>query len=237
MQVKNIFIFIFLYFYIINYNEYILTYFCGMILFPIYFITDFLFYKLKYDAKIHHILGLMLVTSLIINKNKSTDIIYPIVNFQFSTEISTIYLILFEEFGKIKSNNIIYSILYYTCQLLFIITFFYYRIYNFFLYQKTIVELGKNIEYNFLYYISTYGIFYMNLFWSFLILKKMYKKFLKDTKYDSQLVKRKLCSYTNFFIYLSKRNNTEMNYQTMIYFEPNKLEETKFFIKNLIKLK
>jgi hypothetical protein len=42
---------------------------------------------------------------------------------------------------------------------------------------------------------------------------------------------------SDFFIYLSKRNNTEMNYQTMIYFEPNKLEETKFFIKNLIKLK
>jgi NDP-sugar pyrophosphorylase family protein len=42
---------------------------------------------------------------------------------------------------------------------------------------------------------------------------------------------------SDIFIYLSKRTNTEMNYQTMIYFEPQKLEETKFFIKNLLKLK
>jgi hypothetical protein len=42
---------------------------------------------------------------------------------------------------------------------------------------------------------------------------------------------------SDIFIYLSKKDISELNYQTMIYFEPNKLEETKFFIKNLLKLK
>lgn len=42
---------------------------------------------------------------------------------------------------------------------------------------------------------------------------------------------------SDLFIYLSKKDIAELNYQTMIYFEPNKLEETKFFIKNLLKLK
>ena len=42
---------------------------------------------------------------------------------------------------------------------------------------------------------------------------------------------------SDFFIYLSKRDSIEKGYQTMIYFEPLKLEEVKFFIKNLTKLK
>ena len=42
---------------------------------------------------------------------------------------------------------------------------------------------------------------------------------------------------SDLFIYLSKKDIAELSYQTMIYFEQNKLEETKFFIKNLLKLK
>ena len=42
---------------------------------------------------------------------------------------------------------------------------------------------------------------------------------------------------SDIFIYLSKRDIIETGYQTMVYFEPTKLEETKFFIKNLLKLK
>jgi hypothetical protein len=42
---------------------------------------------------------------------------------------------------------------------------------------------------------------------------------------------------SDIFIYLSKRDIIETGYQTMVYFEPTKLEETKFFIKNLIRMK
>jgi hypothetical protein len=42
---------------------------------------------------------------------------------------------------------------------------------------------------------------------------------------------------SDIFIYLSKKETNEVGYQTMIYFDPERLEEIKFFIKNLIKLK
>lgn len=42
---------------------------------------------------------------------------------------------------------------------------------------------------------------------------------------------------SDIFIYLSKRDVSELNYRIMMFFEPQKLEETKFFIKNLLKLK
>ena len=42
---------------------------------------------------------------------------------------------------------------------------------------------------------------------------------------------------SGLYVYLSRRSITEKSYQIMIYFDPEKLEETKFFIKNLLKLK
>jgi hypothetical protein len=42
---------------------------------------------------------------------------------------------------------------------------------------------------------------------------------------------------SDIFIYLSKKETNEVGYETMIYFDPERLEEIKFFIKNLIKLK
>ena len=39
------------------------------------------------------------------------------------------------------------------------------------------------------------------------------------------------------FVYLSRKDNLETYYQIKVYFEPDKIEETKFFIKNLLKLK
>jgi hypothetical protein len=42
---------------------------------------------------------------------------------------------------------------------------------------------------------------------------------------------------SNIFIYLSKRDSIEKGYQTMIYFNPQNLEEVKFFIKSLLKIK
>ena len=38
---------------------------------------------------------------------------------------------------------------------------------------------------------------------------------------------------SGLYVYLSRRSITEKSYQIMIYFDPEKLEETKFFIKNL----
>ena len=42
---------------------------------------------------------------------------------------------------------------------------------------------------------------------------------------------------SGFFLYLSRKDITELNYQVKLYFEPEKLDEVSFFIKNLIKFK
>jgi hypothetical protein len=42
---------------------------------------------------------------------------------------------------------------------------------------------------------------------------------------------------SGMFVYLSRKDAMETYYQIKVYFEPEKIEETKFFIKNLLKLK
>jgi hypothetical protein len=42
---------------------------------------------------------------------------------------------------------------------------------------------------------------------------------------------------SGFFLYLSRKDLIELNYRVKIYFEPEKLNEVSFFIKNLIRLK
>ena len=42
---------------------------------------------------------------------------------------------------------------------------------------------------------------------------------------------------SGFFLYLSRRDISELNYMVKVYFEPEKLSEVNFFIKNLIRLK
>lgn len=42
---------------------------------------------------------------------------------------------------------------------------------------------------------------------------------------------------SNIFLYLSKKDLAELSYRSKIYFTPDKLEEAKFFIKTLLKLK
>mgnify|MGYP003337055973 CR=1 FL=1 len=42
---------------------------------------------------------------------------------------------------------------------------------------------------------------------------------------------------SGFFLYLSRKDIIELNYRVKIYFEPEKLDEVSFFIKNLIKFK
>lgn len=42
---------------------------------------------------------------------------------------------------------------------------------------------------------------------------------------------------SNFYLYLSRKDLSEISYRLIIYFKPEKLNEVTFFIKNLIKLK
>jgi len=42
---------------------------------------------------------------------------------------------------------------------------------------------------------------------------------------------------SQLYLYLSRKSGDELNYQLTVYFDPEKLNEVRFFINNLIKLK
>jgi hypothetical protein len=72
-----------------------------------------------------------------------------------------------------------------------------------------------------------------------LIEKKFTLEYCDTSMYEDGLIfiDAILKHKSNIFVYLSRKDNIETYYQIKVYFEPEKLEETKFFIKNLLKLK
>ena len=221
MHLKNIFIFYLLFYYLFENNYTTIIEYCGLILFPLYCITDLLFYDVSIDKKIHHFLGLLLSFVSLFNKDKFPDEIYLITNFEISTEVSTIFLIVKDELELYnKKDSIIYKI----NNLVFIVLFLYLRIFNFFHIQDKIIHIGFLFEYNYLYFISIFGLLYLNIFWFILILKKIFKTFMIQSKYNKIKYSRYICSYTNLFyipmlmyhIYIMKKSN--ISSQKYLYF-------------------
>lgn len=58
-------------------------------------------------------------------------------------------------------------------------------------------------------------------------------EFNGELRYLDCILKNK----SNIYLYLSKKDLSELSYKSKIYFTPNKLDEVKFFIKTLLKLK
>lgn len=54
-----------------------------------------------------------------------------------------------------------------------------------------------------------------------------------EIRYIDCILKNK----SNIFLYLSKKDLAELSYRSKLYFTPDKLQEAKFFIKTLLKLK
>jgi hypothetical protein len=54
-----------------------------------------------------------------------------------------------------------------------------------------------------------------------------------EIKYNEGIFKHR----SGFYIYLSKITSTELNFNVRVYYDVDQLEEVKFFIKNLLKLK
>jgi hypothetical protein len=157
------------------------------------------FYIKKRDMIIHHILVLMMIDYM----NTHSDILIRenIIRIVLSTEISTIFLItnsllsnsyISEDF--LKKNSYLVTIIKNINSILFIYTFLYYRVYNY--YYNLIIDKETNISF-FKYskniyefyeiYISIYGLFILNLYWSTLIFIKFsalldYSKLCKSIK-------------------------------------------------------
>jgi hypothetical protein len=134
-------------------------------------LIDFYFVKKK-DMILHHTIVLAL-THYMNNhdfENKK-EIVFVILN----TEISTIFLTTYNLLDT--TSNILKNI----NKLFFVTTFFYYRIYNYSYLlidnniHNTLYTYSRN---NFEYceiYTSLYGLFLLNLYWTYLIFKKCIK--------------------------------------------------------------
>lgn len=136
-------------------------------------LIDFYYIKKK-DMILHHILVLIMLHymnnhSYVENKNEIVSII-------LKTEISTIFLTINNLLDTVDNMVILKNI----NKCIFIFTFIYYRIYNYSYY----LILNKNIHNIFLFYSKNnfelyeiytgiYGLFILNLYWTFLIFKKV----------------------------------------------------------------
>ena len=148
---------------------------------------------------IHHTLVLMMLDYM----NTHPDIVIRenIISVILSTEISTIFLINNSLLSNnninkyfLKINRYLVTIIKNINSILFIYTFLYYRIYNY--YYNLIIDKSTNIvffkysrnNYEFYeIYISIYGLFILNLYWSILIFIKFsalldYSKLCKSIK-------------------------------------------------------
>ena len=134
-------------------------------------LIDFYFVKKK-DILLHHSFALAMI--YYINTHEYNTNITTLTAIILRTEISTIFLIL----NNLLKNNNLKKI----NKIVFVLTFFYYRIYNYLYY----LILNKNVHTNILVYsrnnfeyyesyIGLYGLFSINVYWSYLIIKKIFK--------------------------------------------------------------
>jgi len=169
------------FFYIYNFNPTFLFYLIGsMCLFDLYYI------KKSYDIILHHIFTLGLIFH-VFNNPLSDDInINNSINYSFlSSEVSTNFLLI-NNILRIYNHKSIINVI---NNILFISTFTYYRLY---LYTYSVI-LNKQTNYIFLYnsnnnyevikiFLSMYGFYFLNIYWFYLIISKIYSKTIKNFK-------------------------------------------------------
>jgi hypothetical protein len=161
-------------------------------------LIDF-FYIKKRDMITHHILVLMMIDYM--NTHPGILIRENIISIVLSTEISTIFLINNSLLSNnyinqyfLKINRYLVTTIKNINSILFIYTFLYYRIYNYYYYliidkETNIVffKYSRNIFEFYEIYISIYGLFILNIYWSVLIFIKFsslldYSKLCKSIK-------------------------------------------------------
>ena len=179
-------------------------------------ITDFFITK-SYDVKIHHICvsGIIFYNNYYNISPEHKIIFYPLL----LTEISSIFYVL--KYWLPKK-----TILYNVNDMLFYISFFKLRIYDF--YYKIIYN---NISFNTIFHtyshsnyslslillISCYGLYILNLYWFLIMNKIIYKQIQKIKNIDTDILCHKLCSYLLWlniplalYIYVHKPNEKYM---------------------------
>ena len=130
-----------------------------------------LYFERKKEMIFHHILALGMIHYM--NQHRDIENINEIISVLLSTEISTVFLIL--------NNSLEHSIVKNVNKMVFVSTFFYYRVYNYthLLLDKNtnssfLIYSRNNVEY-YQIYTTLYGLFILNVYWASLILKKCIK--------------------------------------------------------------
>jgi len=160
--------------------------------------VDFFLTK-SWDVKLHHVFIFGIIGYNYYYNVSSSDrflFSYTLLN----TEISSIFYVL--KYWLVK-NTAIYNI----NTALFYLTFFKFRIYNF--YHEiinhpssfdTIFQKYSNLNYvmSSIFVISCYGLFILNLYWFLIINKILYKNITKIININTDIVCHFLCSYLHW---------------------------------------
>ena len=147
--------------------------------------VDFFFTE-RNDMLAHHSFVLALLHYM--NTHQEIENRNDIVSVALSTEISTIFLTM---------NNLLERSPYETLKILnktaFVVSFMYYRIYKFAwlvaderVHTSFLVHSKNSYEYGEIY-VGLYGLFLLNVYWLFLIFKKMKKARKEETKIKSSI--------------------------------------------------
>jgi len=136
-------------------------------------LIDCCFVKKK-NMLLHHILVLFMIHYMNNHNSENRDEIISVI---LSTEISTIFLTA----NSLLDNTCNMILLKNINRFIFVSTFFYFRIYNYAYYiildknsHSTFLIQSKNIFELFEIYITVHGLFILNLYWFYLIIKKIF---------------------------------------------------------------
>lgn len=150
-----------------------------------YFIVDLFLFKKRIDIIIHHLIAILTYYKIYLLNLPKNDF-EQFCKIIILLEVSSIFLLtkkIIREHNIICSNKI-KSII----NILFVSTFMYFRIYNYYYYllsKNQILDIIIN-DYsltNFnkcFFYSSFYGFYLLNLYWTTLIFKKIYKSYIKN---------------------------------------------------------
>lgn len=150
-----------------------------------YFILDLLIFKKRIDIIIHHLIGILSYYKIYLVNLSRKDFI-KICKIIVLLEVSSIFLLskkIIKNYNISCSNQTKIII-----NLLFVITFIYFRIYHYYYYLLRKNQILDTMINNYsigyfdkcFFYCSFYGFYLLNLYWCMLILKKIYKIWIKQ---------------------------------------------------------
>lgn len=194
-------------------------------------LTDLLF--AKNDILIHHIFVISIFLFNSYNNipiNESSIFLSELI----LTEVSTIFLVLRYWINDVSYYNILNQkyiyILTFFNDLLFFITFFKFRIFNYYnllqnieFYKYVSNHYTNYIDYS-IFYFSIYGLFILNLYWFNIILKKIYKSLFINLNHifsiiNNSIFNEYLLQYTYFINIIITFYNYDFTYNNIFYIE------------------